>query len=247
MRKHHRAKMSKSYKLTTDPLYYVTVAFFALITTALPAALGQPRFMPVAQALSLTIFMVIVLRRGDAARAYQLVLMWLVIQITVIGALSVFFPAQLERALPAGFLYRTALTSWLYTDAPLPGGLLAAPASRFLEIAGVIFGSLISAGIVGTWFLVRMANLTGYSIGSLLNAIEDGFSILAVLPLWSIAYLISLAAWLVLCAEPLLTRNWSPQFYWRNRRLLVLIAVAFLALAILLELSIAPLWKGLAQ
>jgi len=57
--------MEREYQLTRDPVFYLMAAFFAFLTTALPALLGQFRFMPIGQTLVLAIFMAIAVRRGD--------------------------------------------------------------------------------------------------------------------------------------------------------------------------------------
>jgi hypothetical protein len=47
--------MQRSYQLTSDPVFYWMGSFFALLTTALPAVLGQVRFMPLGQTVVLSI------------------------------------------------------------------------------------------------------------------------------------------------------------------------------------------------
>ena len=47
--------------------------------------------------------------------------------------------------------------------------------------------------------------------------------------------LAGLAGLAILFTEPLLTRTWSPGFYWRNRRRLIVVSVALLALGLILE------------
>lgn len=226
--------------ITYDPLYYVTVASFALLTTGLPMIMGQPNFLPIVQALALTVFMALPLARHNPAGALRVVLIWLPLQYLLATALTIVLPGVAERAIHEGFTYRGALGAWLYGAAPLPGGLIVAPLAQLGEIAGVVLGTLATAGLVGAWFLVRGLDLAAFATGVLVRALEDG-AIWRALPYWALFRLAGLGGLLLLLAEPLLTSRWSPLFYWRERRRLTLVSVGLLLFGLLLELFLPGL------
>jgi hypothetical protein len=157
--------------------------------------------------------------------------------------LSNLFAGLVERAISDGFAYRGAVTAWFFAGAPLPGGLLAAPLSRLGEVAGVVVGSLASAGLIGAWFLVRATNLAAYGAGTLLGAMETPGLYIFVLPLWALVRIAGYAGLVILCAEPLLTGNWSPRSYWTQRRRLLLVSLGLVVAGLLLEIVLPPLWS----
>ncbi|GIV80081.1 MAG: hypothetical protein KatS3mg050_4475 [Litorilinea sp.] len=235
----------RPYRLTHDPVFYITAAFFALLTTALPAGLGQPRFLPLIQAVGLTVFLAIPLRRGEIRQSLYVVALWLAVQFVTITALSWLVIGQVERAIPDGFLYRGAMTRWFFDQGPLPSGLAAAPVGRLAETAGVLVGAPATGGLVANWFVVRAINLAGYGMASLLLVLASPAALLAALPLWTLVRVAGYAGLTVLLAEPPLTGNWSPRHIWHDRRTLLLWSVGLVAVGTLLELFLPALWSAL--
>jgi hypothetical protein len=237
--------MVSHYSLTRDPVFFVIVGFFALLTTALPAGLGQARFLPIIQTISLTIFVGMAVRRREAGNALAILALWLAIQIAAMIALTWLAVNQADRAFVNGFAYRGAIVDWFYADGSLPAGLASEPISRLIEIVGVLFGSSLSGGLIGVWFLVRAANLTGYSAGALLLASGAPVVLFAALPLWTLLRIAGYAGLVTLLAEPLLTSNWTPGYYLTTRRRLLLVSVTFVIASLLLELSLPSFWRAL--
>ncbi|MEZ4663427.1 MAG: hypothetical protein R2911_38285 [Caldilineaceae bacterium] len=91
-----------SYSITDDPIFYGTVIMFTLLTTIMPAILGQPRFMPVVQTLALTTFLAMTVRRQKMRQIVTVLLMWLLIQLILITLLSWAAPGSLAHAIPNG-------------------------------------------------------------------------------------------------------------------------------------------------
>ena len=223
------------HSITHDSIYYVTVFFFVLLTTVLPALLGQPRFLPIIQTLALTTFVAVPLRHRNVSGALQVMLIWLPIQFVVMALLTRVFPGQLEAAFTNGFAYRGAITAWFYGGAQHPVGLAAAPVARLVEVLAVIIGSAATAGLVGAWSLVRLLNQSAYGVGVLLATLEHPLHLLLVIPYWTLVRAAGYALVIVLCAMPLLTSQWSPAYYWRNHRRLVISAFVLLLLGLLIE------------
>ncbi len=228
--------MHESYSLTRDPTYYLTVSFFALLTTAMPALLGQPRFLPFLQAITLTIFIAIPLRKGHLRGALNVMALWLILQFGLMTLLSWAFGGLVERAIANGFAYRGELTSWFYSGAILPGSLQAAPLARLVEVIGIIVGSVFTAGLIGAWFLVRAVDLAGFGTGTLLTSLDAPALILRVIPIWSLVRITGYAGLVTLLAEPLLTNIWSPTHYWHHRQRLLLVSLGLIIAGLLLEL-----------
>lgn len=239
--------MSQRYSLVNDPIYYVTVVLFALLTTGLPAVIGQPIFMPLAQTLALFTFLIIPLRQGLIRRAVLVMALWLVTQFVVILVVTLWVEQRVQEAFADGFLYRMAYVNWFYAagDALRPDGFVVRPLARLLELIGITVGSLFTLGLVGIWFLVRAVNLTAFSMGALMLAVGEATAIIAALPLWSLIRIAGYAGIVIVLAEPLLTSNWNPLFYLRERRRLLLVSVILLLLGLLLELFLPDLWRTL--
>jgi hypothetical protein len=235
--------MPDSYSLTRDPVYYITVAFFAFLTTLLPALLGQPRFLPFSQALSLTIFVALALRKGHLRGALNVLALWLSVQFVLLFVLAFLFGGLVERAIPDGFVYRGTIANWFFGDEPYPGGLLTEPLRRLGEVVGILAGSLLTGGLVGNWFLVRAVNLAAFGSGALLSVLMQPGLILFAIPVWALVRIAGYAGLVLLCAEPLLTSNWSPSFYWTQRRSLLLVSVSLLLAGLLLELILPSIWS----
>ncbi|MEZ4713971.1 MAG: hypothetical protein R3A44_42700 [Caldilineaceae bacterium] len=235
-----------SYSITDDPIFYGTVIMFALLTTIMPAILGQPRFLPVVQTLALTTFLALTVRRHKMRQIVTVLLLWLLIQFTLITLLSWATPGSLERAIPSGFDRRTAFIAWLFGNGALPDSLLARPIGRIGELFLIGLGGALTGGLLAVWILVRSVNLAGFYAGSLLVDFPTPLAMLIGLPLWTLLRLAGYAGWAVLAAEPMLIKNWSPGHLLQRHRRLLLISSACVALGLILELTLPGLWKALA-
>lgn len=241
--------MQPSYSLARDPIFYLTVGFFALFTTGLPLAIGQPNFLPILQTLALFIFMLIPLRQGLLRQALWVLALWLVIQFNVVVTVTWLLEARAERAFYDGFQYRMAYIAWFYSakTALRPDSFGVMPLSRLLELLGVLLGSLVSGGLIGVWFLVKSVNLAGYGMGAILVSLKSTAALFLALPLWTLLRIAGYAGLIALLSEPLLTSNWQPLSYWRNQRRLILIAGGLLLLGLLSELFLPDLWRLLGK
>lgn len=236
--------MDSRYNLTGDPLFYIMVAFFALLTTALPVLGGLSRLMPALQALCLTTFAALAIRQRQPGRAAAIAAIWIVVQFAALVLLTWLFVERTERAVIDGFAQRGAILDWLYAQGPFPGSLADRTWTRLAELAGVTLGSLLTAGYIGFWSVVKAVNLGGFQVGVLVSSMDRAAMLPAALHLWTLLRLAGSIGLVLLFAEPMLTRNWSPVYYVTQRRGLLLTSVALLALGLLLELATADLWRG---
>ena len=228
--------MTHHNSITRDPIYYVTVAIFALLTTVLPALLGQPRFLPIIQTLSLTIFVAITLHRRHPRGALNIMVGWLFLQFVFMTLLTRIFPLQVESAIVDGFAYRGAITSWFFGGAPHPNALTANPGAFLLEVIGVVIGSLITAGLIGNWILMGIVNQSAYATGILWSSLANPGQSFLVIPYWTLLRIAGYAGLIILAAMPILTGTWSPTYYWQNHRRLILVSVGLLIAAVIVEL-----------
>ena len=227
--------MAQQYTLARDPLFYLTVVFFALLTTGFPAVIGQPLFMPLSQTIVLFIFLIIPLRQRLRGQTLLVMGLWYITQaLTILGFND-------------GFNYSMNYAEWFYSvpNVLRPDSFAAQPVGRIVELLGVLLGSLVSGGLVGIWFLVRALNLTMFSLGGLLLVMENGNAFIAAVPLWAILRTLGYAGAVILLAEPLLTSNWHLAYYWRNRRRLLLFTTASLLTGLLLEFILPDYWRTL--
>jgi hypothetical protein len=230
-----------SQSITNDTIYYVMAAVFALLTTALPALMGQPRFLPIIQTLSLTTFVTIALRHRNVRGALALMAIWLPIQFILLTLLTTLLPTQVEHAFTDGFAYRASITTWFFGGAPHPDGFALGWTVRIVEIVAIVIGSLATAGLLGIWFLVRLVNQAAYGTGILLATIDSSLYTLLVIPYWTLLRAAAYAGLIVICALPLLTYQWSPTYYWRQHRRLIVTSLVLLLLALLFELFLPGL------
>lgn len=240
----HLKPMTQEYQLHRDPVFYVTMAFFSLITTALPAVLGQPRFLPLVQAVALTVFLLVPLRRGDLRGALAVVFLWLALSMATIFALTWLAPNRVELAFENGFFHRGAVSEWYYANSPLPASFASQPLPSLVEIVGLLLGSLLTGGLVGAWFLVKMANLAAFSAASLLLTLGNPLLLAVALPPWSWLQIIGAGGLVVLLAEPLLSQRFGAGVRALAHRRLrpLLIFGAIYVLGILLELVLPAFW-----
>lgn len=236
---------SAGYQLTADPVFYMTVIFFALLTTLVPGLMGQPNFMPIVQALGLTIFAAIPLRRGELRNALWVTAVWLIVQLLTIILVTWLVPLQATRAIADGFDYRSLLVTWAYTGENLPRSLALAPLARLGEITGVLLGSLLTGGLAGSWFLVRGVDLLGYSAASLSQETVPALGFLLGLSPWRLLTVAGYAGTFLLLAQPILTNHWRPGYYLQAQRSLVLGSAALLSAGLLLEALLPGIWQAL--
>ncbi len=234
---------SAPYDLLSDPVFYGTVAFFAFLTTALPGALGQVNFMPLVQALALTVFLGMALKRRRLSVALRVAVLWIGVQFLTMVGVSTLLPGQAERAIPGGFYYRTGLLEWGYTGEWLPGGLLTQPRSRLLELLGVSLGSLVTAGLVGAWVLVREVNQLAFSWVALSRQIPSGMGPFLGLMPWRWVELAGDVGLVLLFAQPMLRNAWQPRTYWVEQRRLVQATLVLTAGGLALDLLLPGLWQ----
>lgn len=234
--------MERAYQLSRDPVYFLMAAFFALLTTGLPAIMGQPRFMPLSQAVVLTLFLAIAVRGGDMRSGIAIVLLWLATSMTILVILTWFAPDQVERAFDNGFMQRAMTSEWYFARSPLPGSIAGEPVATVVEVAGVILGALLTGGLVGAWFVVRMANLAAFSAGHLLGIFGNPLLIFIALPIWSILQIAGAGGLVALCSEPLLSGRFALGSWLPRRRRLLAIFGAIYALGLLAEAILPAFW-----
>ena len=117
--------------------------------------------------------------------------------------------------------------------------------ARIVELLGVTLGSLLSVGLIGIWFLVRALNLAAFNTGVLLVVSDKPLAFLEAIPFWSLLRIGGYAGFVILLAEPLLTSNWNPLFYLRERRRLLLVSIILTLVGLLLEVILPDFWRTL--
>jgi hypothetical protein len=239
--------MEKEYNLGRDPVFFATVAFFALLTTGLPMVLGQFRFLPLVQAVALAALLLVPLRRRDLRSALVVAFLWLALTMATVFVYTWFDAVRAERALEDGFMYRAAFAEWYYANAQtslLPASFATQPLASIGELVGILLGSLLTAGFVGAWFLMKMANLAAFGAASLTLTLPNPLWMVVGLPLWSILQIIGAGGLLVLLAEPLASGKLAAGLreLGRSRRLPLLLFGGMFVLGILLELVLPPFW-----
>jgi hypothetical protein len=192
--------------------------------------------LPIIQTLSLTIFVAVALHRRHLRGALNLMAIWLPLQFVLMILLTRLFSVQLEAAIPDGFAYRGAITAWFFGGAPHPTGVASEPVAYVIELAGIVFGALATAGLVGIWILVRLVNQAAFGTGVLLASLANPSQSLLVIPYWTLLRAAGYAGLVVLCAMPLLTYSWSPSYYWQHHRKLILLSVGLVMVGSIVEL-----------
>ena len=232
----------RKYDLTEDPVFYVTLAIFCFLTTFLPAFLGQPNLLPILQTAALTIFLAIPLRRGKVSMAILVVSLWLVLQFLIMSIGTALLPRPFERAIHDGFSYYESLLLWLHSGGGLQEPLTAGPLARVGEFVVVLLGSLLTAGLIGVWFLARAVNELGLVVG--IMAPGSAAALLVGLMPWRVMTIAGHAGLVVLLAQPILTNSWNPAKYIGRHRRLMRSSIVLVVLGLLLEYTAPDLWKG---
>lgn len=235
--------MEPEYSITRDPLFLATVGLFAVLTTTLPTLLSQSWLLPILQTVVLTIFLSIAIHQHLTGQALRIVAIWLVCQLVMMILLSLFIPEQVERVIPDGFNRRTAFFEWFFTGVSHLDSPLRRPWQAISELIGITIGTLVTGGLVGIWILERIVNIAGFYAGSILSISDTPMGIIAGLPIWTIARILSYTGFSILLAEPMQTGNWSLIYYLTRHRRLLTISVGLLLISLLLELVLSGLWN----
>lgn len=233
-----------NHSITDESIFYVTIFVFTLLTSVLPAILGQSWFLPLGQTASLTIFAGLLLRRRRVNRALAVIAGWMVIQFGLIVLLTMGFPTQLERAIPDGFMSRVTFIEWFYAGSPPPPGWIEGPVSRLFQSMVVAAGSLLTGGLIGTWILVRSVNQAGFYSGSLLMALNETFNAFGAWAPWTVLRLAGTIGLTVYFAEPILSGDWSIRSRIRERGSLLLSSLFFILLGIIVEMILPGWWRA---
>lgn len=238
-------RKSQPYSIVNDPLFYGVVAFFALLATLLPAALGQQRVLPIGQTIALFLLTFVAWRRGTALNAARVLALWSVVQgLTLFG---VAYVTGSDQAVPNGFAYGQSLLEWTFGVGALPNSLTGAPLPRTLELAGVTIGATITGGITGIWSLVNSVNLYAFGLATGLRATGSVWGLVAAAEPW---WLLRLAAYVGVVATfalPGYTGRWLPGQWLESERRLFFGSLAALAVALLLEFVLPGVWAGFAS
>ncbi|MCB9137648.1 MAG: hypothetical protein H6642_04795 [Caldilineaceae bacterium] len=237
--------MSNGYSVGQDALYPAVVALFAVVTTALPAAFGQPLLLHVLQTLALTLLLGIALRSGSFQAGMRTLAVWIGVQALLMAMITFFFGDQAARAIPGGFDLGAAMIEWLYTANPLPNGIAAAPVARTIEFLGITIGSLLTGGLIGGWFLTGAVNQAAFISGTLLASLDQDVSFLVAFLPWSILVIAGYAGLLVCCAAPVWRSDWSVIRFQGRCRPILLAALALLIAGLLSELLLPDAWRAL--
>jgi len=233
------------YSIVTDPLYYGVVAFFALIATALPAALGQQWLLPIGQTAALWLLCFVAWRRGTALHAARVLGVWVAVQFAVFFVVA--FLGGGENAVPQGFAYRTALLEWLFGVGALPASWATEPVRRSVETLGVTLGATVSGGILGVWFLVRSINLFAFGAASAFSATSSVWGLLAGLQPWWLLRVVAYVGVVATFALPGYTGKWTPGGWSPGERRLFWVSAGLLVAALLLEVILPGVWAGMAS
>ena len=231
--------------LTADPAYFVMAGVFALLTTMLPIALGQPRILPALQAAMLTAFAAFPIRAGLWRRSALLSAMWLAITLLLVVTLTRIAPVYVEASLTNGFEYRSQLLEWVYGVAGYPSWHASDAATIALTAAAFLIGSLGTAGLVGYWFVFQQLNHLGYSLGLVWSATGGMGGLLLAIPWWGLLQVVGLTGLVILLSEPLLRHSWSVRRYWNDRKALILGSLILLIIGLLCSVFMPPIWQEL--
>lgn len=230
------------YSLLSDPLYYGAVVFFAGLTTALPALLGAPWFLVLAQTLALWLLLLVPLRRNAARHVVIVLATWVAVQSAAAFVLSLAAPNRLEMAVGNGFHYREEMLAWLYAGTPLPASWFSQPLLHLLEVVGVTVGALVSGGLVGVGFLMRAVNRYAFGAAALVDSAGGMAGVMAALQPWAFLRIAGYVGLLPLLALVGFTGEWLPGRWSPKRRKLLIISAALLLVGLVFELFLPARW-----
>lgn len=224
--------------ITLDPLYYVILAFFALLTTALGMWLKSPWFMAFAQTAALWLFALATFRQRSVTRALLVLGLWCALQFFVVGGLTLIAPSRAEAAIGNGFLYREALLEWHFTGESLPASWLLQPLARGAELLGVTVGAAISAGLLGIWFLVRLVNLYAFGLAAMAQVTGEPSLVFTGLAPWLALRILGSIATIASLGQVGFTGVWNPLHWPALQRRTLWIGIALLVAGLLVELIV---------
>lgn len=232
----------KRYSIVADPLFYGVVVFFALISTALPAALGQRWLLPIGQSVALWMLCFVAWRKGTALDAARVLALWAATQF-VAFFVAVYFTGG-DGAIADGFAYRQALLEWVFGVGALPASWATEPVWRVVETLGVTIGSTLSGGILGVWLLVRSVNLYAFGAATALAATGSVWGMVAALEPWWLLRIVAYAGIVATFALPGYTGRWTPAGWSLGERRLFWTSLGLLVAALLLEVLLPDIWAA---
>ena len=199
--------MEKEYNLSRDPSSLPWLGFFALLTTGFPCVLGQPRFLPLVQAVALTLFLAVPLRQRNLRSALFVVFLWLALTMGTLLALTWFDRRSHGTRLRGRFSLPRGLCRMVLrrqrASSPLPARFGTQLLPSLVEIVGIMLGSLLTGGPCRRLVLVKAANLAAFGAATLASTLPNPLLAVVALPLWRILQVIGGGGLLVLLAEPL--------------------------------------------
>jgi hypothetical protein len=232
--------MQKPYRLTRDPLFFAVTLFFAIFTTAIGGLLGLLTLLPLLQTLALFILLSVAVRAGDRRGALTVVGLFVVGVLAAATFLTLVAPGQMEQAIANGFEHRARFLEWHFAGAPLPAGWSEQPAVWLAAIASATIGSLVTGGLTGTWVIVTTANLTGYQMGALWEALGMPAALLIGLTPWSLLLLAGFGTLTAILADP--AWRGGLRTGWAERRRPLLAGTALAGAGLLLLIFLPSYW-----
>lgn len=230
--------------LLSDPIFYVMLVVFVLISTALPALLGQARLLPLMQAVALTAFVAVAARHRSVKHAIDIMTIWLAIQFVLLLVLALVVNARVEQAIGNGFLFRAEMAEWAFADGVLPASWLDQPINRLIELFGITVGSALSGGLIGIWSVVRTVDLAAFSAAGFLLTPGTLAGLLVGLAPWTVLHIAGAVTLIAVLAQMLWTNTWSPRIYLTDYRRPLAVGVLLLLAAVLAEFALSPLWRA---
>jgi hypothetical protein len=234
-----------------DWVVYPSMAFGILVTTALPIFLGQRICLPVLSAAVLIPMFIWALRLGRPAKAIQLGLFWAVVQSAVVVVVSILLSENASRAVAGGLDFRSDWLAWIASGAQVghTPAMALGRASLELIVYGVAMAATGSvAGLIGLAVAMDAFNFGAATL--LAEAVRPVLALLGAWPVWVIARLAGALVVGAVLAEPVANFNLRPAFlaiWWRDRKRLLVIGLGLLALSLVLQLLLAPLYRMLLQ
>ena len=230
--------------LLSDPVFYVMLVVFVVISTALPALLGQSRLLPLVQAGALTGFVAVAARHRSVKHAIAIMAIWLTIQFVLLLVLALVVNSRVEQAISNGFLFRTEMAEWAFGNGILPASWGDQPLNRLIELIGITIGTALSGGLIGIWSIVRAVDLAAFSAAGFLLTPGTPAGLLIGLAPWTVLHVAGAVTLVAVLAQMLWTNTWSPAFYLANNRRSLTVGVLLLLAAALAEFVLSPLWRA---
>ncbi len=230
--------------LLQDPIFYVMLVVFALLTTGLPALLGQSWFLPLSQTLALTGFTAIAARQRSVKHAAIVMATFLAIQFVLIFLLTLVADRRVETAISVGFRFRAGMAEWAYGNALLPTSWRSQPLVNLVNFIAVSLGAYLTGGLTGVWVLVRTVNQAAFSAAGFLLLPGDPAGLLIGLAPWTLMAIAGGVMLTAVLAQALWTSTWSPAALYAQHRRPLLIGLALLLFSVLAEFALSGLWQS---